>query len=93
MTRRRSSVGRGHLESHLRRAIAEDERTNVLDIEVKIIDGRLHLRGEVPSSALRVAVETIVEELAEGLPIENQVRVQEAGQAMRERSPSQWAGS
>lgn len=75
MTRGRTHVGKGHLETHLRRAIAEDARTNVLDIDVRIIDGCVHLRGQVPSQALRDAVQSIAEEIAEGLRIENRLEV------------------
>lgn len=84
MTRGRSNVGTGHLESHLRRAIAEDARTHVLDVDVRIIEGRVHLRGQVTSHALLAAIQQIAEEIAEGLPIENRVRVVEIERPTRE---------
>jgi osmotically-inducible protein OsmY len=84
MTRGRSSVGKGHLESHLRRTMAEDPRMNVLDVDVKIIDGRVYLRGEVSSHALRLAAQMIAEEVAEGMPVENCLVVQQTEHARSE---------
>src|SRR5262249_2653492 len=77
MTRGRHSVGKGHLESHLRRAMAEDPRLNVLDVAVKIIDRRVYLRGHVTSEQLGRAEQSTAGEVGEGRPVENCLLVQQ----------------
>jgi osmotically-inducible protein OsmY len=75
MRRGKSNIGRGHLASHLHDALAEDERLNVLDIEVQIIDGDVHLHGEVSSEELRRLAQAIAEEITEGMRVHNRLRV------------------
>lgn len=50
--------------AHLRQILAEDERTNVLDIDVKINGRQWYLLGQVECEARREAVETVVRENA-----------------------------
>jgi osmotically-inducible protein OsmY len=75
MRRRNSEIGPGHLASQLRDALAEDPRMNVLDIEVRIVDGRVHLHGDVPSEELKRQAQAIAEELSEGMPVVNRLNV------------------
>lgn len=75
MRRCKHDIGRGHLASHLHDALAEDERVNVLDIEVQIIEGECHLHGEVASEELKQRAQAIAEEITEGMPIHNRLRV------------------
>ncbi len=75
MRRCKHDIGRGHLASQLHDALAEDERMNVLDIEVQIIEGECHLHGEVASEELKRHAQAIAEEITEGMPIHNRLRV------------------
>jgi osmotically-inducible protein OsmY len=75
MRRCKSDIGPGHLDSQLRDALAEDERTHILDLEVRIIDGKVHLHGEVPSEEVKRHAQAIADEITEGMPIENRLRV------------------
>jgi hypothetical protein len=61
--------------SHLRECLAEDERTNELDIMIEHSGGRLLLRGEVNAADRRDAVAQIARECFPDLEIENQLRV------------------
>jgi predicted nucleotidyltransferase len=62
--------------AHLREALAEDSRTNELDIQIEHCNGVLLLRGEVAMDDRRKAVEQIAGELFPDCRIENQIRVQ-----------------
>jgi osmotically-inducible protein OsmY len=73
--RHKSDIGKGHLASRLRDALAEDPRMNVLDIEVNVIDGRIHLHGHVGSAELARIAQRIAEELTEGMHVENRLHV------------------
>jgi hypothetical protein len=61
--------------SHLRQSLAEDPRTNELDIQVELSGGRILLRGEVAANERREAVAQIAHECFPDAIIENQVRV------------------
>jgi hypothetical protein len=52
-----------YLAAHIQENIAEDPRTNVLDVCVNVIEDKVFLIGSVESEALRTAVE----EVANGL--------------------------
>jgi osmotically-inducible protein OsmY len=56
-----------YLVARIREALAEDPRTNVLDIEVKISGDQLFLLGPVESHERREAVEAVVRE---SIPVE-----------------------
>jgi osmotically-inducible protein OsmY len=75
MRRCKSEIGRGHLASQLHDALAEDPRVNVLDVEVQIIDGEVHLHGEVASEELKRQAEAIAVEITEGMPVHNRLSV------------------
>lgn len=53
-----------YLVARLRELLAQDPRTNVLDIDVKITPGQLFLIGQVESETRRAAIETVVRENA-----------------------------
>lgn len=75
MRRGRSEIGRGHLASQLRDALAEDGRVNVLDIEVQIVEGEVHLHGRVPSEEVKREAEAIAREVCEGMLVHNRLDV------------------
>jgi osmotically-inducible protein OsmY len=65
-----------YLEAHLREAIAEDERCNMLDIRITIADRRIFLMGAVESEARRLAAEAVVRERVDSdMSIVNQLSV------------------
>ncbi|HEX4460247.1 MAG TPA: BON domain-containing protein [Polyangia bacterium] len=70
-----SSTPHEHLASHIRDALADDPRLNVLDIEVRIVAGVLHLHGELASAELLGVAEQIAREHAPQLPIVNRLTV------------------
>jgi predicted nucleotidyltransferase len=61
---------------HLRASLAEDPRTNELDIHVEQSHGTILLRGEVQQEERRRAAEEIARECFPNNRIENQIRVQ-----------------
>jgi len=66
---------REYAVSHLRECLAEDPRTNELDIIIEHSGDRLLLRGEVAAPERRDAVTQIARECFPEATIENQVRV------------------
>jgi osmotically-inducible protein OsmY len=60
---------------HLRERLAEDPRTNELDIEIEQSQDRVLLRGEVSVAERRQTVEKIARECFPSYKIENQIRV------------------
>lgn len=64
-----------HAIARLREALAEDPRTNELDIQIEQEGKRFLLRGEVMTEARRDAVSQIVRENFPGFEIENQLRI------------------
>lgn len=64
-----------HLASHIRDRLADDPRLNVLDIEVRVVAGVLHLHGELASQELLAIAEQIARELAPHLSIANRLTV------------------
>ncbi len=61
----------------LRTRIAEDSRTNELDVQVELVQGKIVLRGEVLSMERRNAVLQIAHEMFDRSLIEDQIRVSE----------------
>ncbi len=59
----------------LREALAEDPRTNELDIQIEQSDGKFLLRGEVQTDIRKDSVMKIAQELFPDFRIENQIRV------------------
>lgn len=64
------------LVGRLREALAEDPRTNSLDIQVTIAAGKVFLIGDVGTPEMRHAAECVVRELVpEGHVIVNELEV------------------
>jgi hypothetical protein len=61
--------------AHLKDLLAEDSRTNELDIHCEKSGQTILLRGEVSMSDRRAAVEAIARECFPSCRIENQIRV------------------
>jgi hypothetical protein len=61
--------------SHLRERLAEDPRTNELDIQIEQAGDKVLLRGEVQQEDRRLAVGQIASEVFPKSSIENQIRV------------------
>jgi hypothetical protein len=61
--------------AHLRERLAEDSRTNELDIIVEQLENTILLRGEVHSIERKTAVEQVAREHFPKLTIANQIRV------------------
>jgi predicted nucleotidyltransferase len=61
--------------AHLRESLARDPRTNELDIQIEQAEGKLLLRGEVPTSERRDAAIQVARETFPASVIENQIRV------------------
>lgn len=64
-----------YLAARVREAIASDERTHVLDVDVRIVGGQVFLRGQVPNDERRSAIEEVARGVVEGLQIHNEVEV------------------
>jgi predicted nucleotidyltransferase len=61
---------------HLREWLAQDPRTNELDIQIEEAGEKILLRGEVQYEERRKAIETVAKECFPKAVIENQIRVQ-----------------
>ncbi len=51
-----------YLVGRLRQALAEDPRTNILDVQITIRAGKAFLMGQVDSQAIKEAVEVVARE-------------------------------
>ncbi len=72
-----------YLVGHLQEALAADARVNALDIKVMVVNGRIHLTGQVPTEERRCAVTRIVAELQPQLQVHNEITVLELNEAVR----------
>jgi hypothetical protein len=70
--------------AHLREALAQDSRTNELDIVIDFEGDSLLLRGDVSTAERKIAVEAVARELFPGIEIENQLRVIHVGEGVTE---------
>jgi osmotically-inducible protein OsmY len=52
-----------YLVARIRQALAEDERTNLLDLQVNILGGKVFLNGQVDSPDRRRAAEEVTREV------------------------------
>jgi hypothetical protein len=69
-----------HIIARLREALAMDERTNVLDVSIRLRSGAVHLSGQVDTEERRRLIEEVVgENLPDGLTIDNQIVVAQVG--------------
>ncbi len=64
-----------YLLEHLRRAITEDPRVGEPSLRVFAAAGRIWLEGTVSSQSRRKAVEDLVNELAPGIEVKNELIV------------------
>ncbi len=63
-----------YLVGRLRQALAEDPRTNLLDVQITIRAGKAFLLGQVESAELRSAAEAVArEQLPPGLTVVNEL--------------------
>jgi osmotically-inducible protein OsmY len=51
-----------YLEAHIREALAEDDRCNMLDVQIRVADDRVFVIGVVESEHRRLAAEEVVRE-------------------------------
>lgn len=70
--------------AHLREALAQDPRTNELDVLIDFEGDTLLLRGEVSTPDRKAAVEQVARELFPATRVENQLRVLDLGEATTE---------
>ena len=59
----------------LREHLAQDARTNELDIQIECAEGKILLRGEVVSEERKGNIFVLTQELLPGYQVENQIRV------------------
>jgi predicted nucleotidyltransferase len=71
----RARARSAYATAHLREALAEDPRTNELDILIDFEGDTLLLRGEVAESERKAAVEAVAREVFPNCRVENQLRV------------------
>ncbi len=64
-----------YLVARLQEALARDTRVSTQDIRVLVINGRIHLLGDVATEARRQAVDAVVHEVLPQLTVRNDVRV------------------
>lgn len=65
-----------YLVAKVREALAQDERTNVLDIQVRVAGAHVYLMGTSEAAARREAVEKVVQELLPvGMVLHNNISV------------------
>jgi hypothetical protein len=66
-----------HLVAHIREALAEDPRTNALDIQVLVTSGKVFLMGQVACEARRkVALEVAREHTPDHLELVSELWIQ-----------------
>ena len=66
-----------YLVARLEEALAVDDRVNSLDIHISVVQGRVHLTGEVSTEERRAAVTTIIQEVLPDLDVRNDISVLE----------------
>jgi hypothetical protein len=66
--------------ARLREALATDERTNVLDVSIRLRGDAVHLSGQVDTEERRRLIEEVVREnLPDGQVIDNRITVARVG--------------
>jgi osmotically-inducible protein OsmY len=51
-----------YLVGHLRQLLARDPRTNLLDVQVRVVGQRVYIAGSVESASVSAAAERVVRE-------------------------------
>lgn len=69
--------------AHVRRALAEDERTAELGVRVNIRGSHIHLSGEVATETRKAELDEVLGELAPGMRVHNDVRIAGVGEPTR----------
>lgn len=64
-----------YVAARVREAIAADPRVHMLDVDVRVVGGKVFLRGVVPSDDRREAIEDIAREMVPDHEIHNEVDV------------------
>ncbi len=63
-----------YLVARIRQVLAEDERTNILDVQVNIVDGKVYLIGQVESPERRDIAEQVTREVVPpGMTVVNEL--------------------
>jgi osmotically-inducible protein OsmY len=62
---------------HLREALATDERTGELGLDIDVVEGKVFVRGAVATEERRKAVGEIAEKVLRGLEVVNETEVDE----------------
>ncbi|MCU0951216.1 MAG: BON domain-containing protein [Burkholderiaceae bacterium] len=70
-----------YLVAQLQEALACDPRVGMQDLQVRVIQGRIHLMGEVTTEERRAAIDAVAQKVAPDTPIRNDVRVLSLGGA------------
>ncbi|WP_116042678.1 BON domain-containing protein [Amycolatopsis palatopharyngis] len=69
--------------AHVRRVLAEDERTAELGVRVNIRGSHIHLSGEVATEARKSELDHVLGELAPRMRVHNDVRIVDAREPTR----------
>ncbi len=78
-----------YLVGRLRQALAEDPRTNLLDVQITIRAGKAFLMGQVESAELRSAAEDVArEQLPSDLLLVNELWITTYGQPPEQETVS-----
>lgn len=65
-----------YLVAKIREALAQDPRTNVLDVQVRVAAERVYLMGTLELEERREAVQTVVQELLpDGMTLFNNIAI------------------
>lgn len=70
-----------YLVARLQEALACDPRVGMQDVQVRVIQGRIHLMGEVATEERRAAIDAVAQQVAPDTAIRNDVRVLSLGGA------------
>jgi hypothetical protein len=73
---RRGHEPKQYVVEHIRDALAQDPRVAELDIQVKVVEDRIFVKGTVPAASRRDAITVVLEEMfGAGADIQNEVTV------------------
>jgi osmotically-inducible protein OsmY len=69
-----------YLIGRIQQALATDDRTGELELDVRLVAGRIFLTGAVATAERRGAVEEVVREMAPGHEVVNELTVAGEGE-------------